>query len=155
MQATALVLSSLRHVAPRPDAVQVDEDGGFEWQRGWEVAFQSISDRVIVPPILRKLVLNRYPAQVLSWVETVAAWDFLHVVSAHFSAQVPLTSDEFRKVTAVATDSAFQVTDGSGHVYMFCVTPICKQTLKHGTVGHVWIRYPLAPMIPSSNSPII
>eukprot|EP00873_Tetraselmis_striata_P034461 jgi/Tetstr1/454725/TSEL_041611.t1 len=84
----------------RPDAVQVDSDGGFAWDSRWEAAFRAVSGRVLVPPILRRLVLSRYPQQVLSWAEDVTRWPFTHVVAAHFSARVAVDPPAVRRAFA-------------------------------------------------------
>ena len=100
-QPLGCVLALIRWFS-RPDAVQIEPDGGFAWQEGWRDAFASVAGRVIVPPILRKLVLNRIPEQVQSRVAEIAEWDIQYVMAAHFSARVPFTSVELIEVRVAA-----------------------------------------------------
>jgi hypothetical protein len=80
--------------------VQVDSDGGFAWDAEWEAAFTRVAGRVFVPPILRKLVLNRNPSQVLEWASRITEWEFTHVVAAHFSGRVEVRPDVVRRAFA-------------------------------------------------------
>merc|ERR1712157_176830 len=44
----------------------------------------SQNGKLIVPPILTKLILDREPDIVLSWVHTICnTYDFTHVISSH------------------------------------------------------------------------
>jgi len=76
--------------------VFVGVDGAFSWRDDWREAFAAVSNRVLVPPVLRKLILNRDPRRVLEWADDVAATGgFTHIVAAHFSGRAPLTPDAF------------------------------------------------------------
>jgi hypothetical protein len=57
-----------------------------------------VAGRVIVPPILRKLVLNRIPEEAKSKVNDICQWDIQFMMAAHFSARVPFSSTELIKV---------------------------------------------------------
>ncbi|HIK45383.1 MAG TPA: DUF4336 domain-containing protein [Leptolyngbyaceae cyanobacterium M65_K2018_010] len=70
----------------------------FRWQPGWQDSFQALHNqgRLAVAPILKELIFNRGPEEVLAWVNHVATWQFERIIPAHLEAPVPATPDQFR-----------------------------------------------------------
>ena len=60
-------------------------------------SFRSLQDGLLVAPILQKLILNREPEKVLSWVESVSRWPFTRIIPSHFANNVKAGPTEFRK----------------------------------------------------------
>ena len=69
---------------------------GFTWGSGWGAAFDRLAaPRLLVPPILQALVLNKRPRLVLDWVERVARWPFTRIISAHLGGPIQAGPREF------------------------------------------------------------
>jgi Domain of unknown function (DUF4336) len=70
----------------------------FEWQSEWQQGFKDLraNGRLLVAPILQRLILNRAPAQTIAWVDRVAQWDFERIVPCHFDAPIVATPEQFR-----------------------------------------------------------
>ena len=69
----------------------------FEWQPGWERSFEALQGGLFVAPGLQTIIFNRFPEQVLDWVETVAAWDFERVIPAHLDGPVKADGKVWRE----------------------------------------------------------
>mmetsp|Transcript_4793 Transcript_4793/g.19205 ORF Transcript_4793/g.19205 Transcript_4793/m.19205 type:complete len:278 (+) Transcript_4793:976-1809(+) len=71
----------------------------FAWQDGWQASFEALrgNGRLQVAPILKELIFNRKPAEVLDWVDEICEWDFNKVVPAHLDAPVAASPRDFRK----------------------------------------------------------
>ncbi len=71
----------------------------FQWQTDWKKSFQALrgEGRLIVAPILQTLILNRAPEATLKWANTVASWNFQHIIPAHFDAPILASPQEFRQ----------------------------------------------------------
>lgn len=70
------------------------EGGKAEWQEGYMDSFRMISDRLLVSPILQKLVFEKSAPVVRDWIEDVAKWPFVQVVPAHYAAPVQATPQD-------------------------------------------------------------
>ncbi len=70
----------------------------FRWKANWKTSFEVLRDsgRLLVAPILQRLILNRAPVQVLAWADQVASWNFQRIIPAHFDAPVVANGQDFR-----------------------------------------------------------
>ena len=69
----------------------------WTWEpTGEEKNFQALQNGLLVAPILRKLILNREPAVVLRWVETLAQWGFKRIIPSHFENDIAATGKDFK-----------------------------------------------------------
>jgi Domain of unknown function (DUF4336) len=69
---------------------------GFTWGDGWKAAFSRLAaPRLLVPPILQALVLNKRPKVVLAWVEQVSRWPFNRIISAHLGGPIQAGPRDF------------------------------------------------------------
>eukprot|EP00193_Tetraselmis_chui_P009996 CAMPEP_0177784900 /NCGR_PEP_ID=MMETSP0491_2-20121128/19983_1 /TAXON_ID=63592 /ORGANISM="Tetraselmis chuii, Strain PLY429" /LENGTH=352 /DNA_ID=CAMNT_0019305769 /DNA_START=204 /DNA_END=1264 /DNA_ORIENTATION=+ len=63
-----------------------------------ESSFRAVSNKIVVSPIVRKLVYNKIPTAVREWVDSIASdWNFRQVIPCHFAGPVPCSPREFRK----------------------------------------------------------
>ncbi|MBD2667277.1 hypothetical protein B6N60_04758 [Richelia sinica FACHB-800] len=71
----------------------------FRWQDNWQSTFAALhgQGRPFVAPILQILILPQAPQQVLAWAETIANWDFQHIISCHFDAPIHTNGNQFRQ----------------------------------------------------------
>ncbi len=71
----------------------------FQWATHWQQSFEALhaEGRLLVAPILQRLILNRAPQDVLKWVDRVAQWEFERIIPCHFDAPIATTPDEFRQ----------------------------------------------------------
>jgi len=69
----------------------------FRWQPGWQDSFQALHNQgqIVVAPILKTLIFNRGPAEVLTWARQVATWQFERIIPAHLEAPVAATPQPF------------------------------------------------------------
>jgi hypothetical protein len=69
----------------------------FRWQPGWQDSFRALHNQgqVAVAPILKTLIFNRGPAEVLDWAKGVATWQFERIIPAHLEAPVTATPHQF------------------------------------------------------------
>jgi hypothetical protein len=69
----------------------------FRWQPGWTDSFRALHNQgqVAVAPILKTLIFNRGPAEVLAWAKGVATWQFERIIPAHLEAPVTATPQQF------------------------------------------------------------
>ncbi|MEO1067576.1 MAG: DUF4336 domain-containing protein [Cyanobacteria bacterium J06638_6] len=69
----------------------------FRWQPDWPQSFAALhhQGQLQVAPILKTLIFNRGPAEVLAWAQTVAAWPFERIIPAHLEAPIAATPDQF------------------------------------------------------------
>lgn len=71
----------------------------FDWQPNWKASFESLSGagRLLVAPILRNLILNRQPQDVLDWVENIAQWDIQKIIPCHLEAPIMATGEDVKR----------------------------------------------------------
>ena len=83
----------------------------FEWRSSWKDSFEALhaGGRLQVAPILKELIFNRKPEDVLGWVDDVAAWDFDKVVPCHLDAPVALTQEDWREAFSFLEDKGFEL----------------------------------------------
>ncbi|NJL45509.1 MAG: DUF4336 domain-containing protein [Leptolyngbyaceae cyanobacterium SM2_3_12] len=69
----------------------------FRWQPGWVDSFAALHNqgRLSVAPILKTLIFNRDPNQVLQWANQVATWQFERIIPAHLEAPVMARPEQF------------------------------------------------------------
>jgi Domain of unknown function (DUF4336) len=69
----------------------------FNWKAGWQRSFEALrKHRLIVAPILQRLILNREPQIVIDWADQVASWDFERIIPCHLDAPIEADGTEFR-----------------------------------------------------------
>ncbi|MBD1823449.1 DUF4336 domain-containing protein [Cyanobacteria bacterium FACHB-DQ100] len=93
------LVPSVREVAKAPDRSKKAFFGWypFHWKAGWQRSFEALrKHRLIVAPILQRLILNREPQIVIDWAEKVASWDFERVIPCHLEAPIAADAKEFR-----------------------------------------------------------
>lgn len=93
------LVSSVREVVKAPDRSKKAFFGWypFHWKLGWQRSFEALrKHRLIVAPILQRLILNREPEIVIDWAEKVASWDFERIIPCHLDASIEANSQEFR-----------------------------------------------------------
>jgi hypothetical protein len=71
----------------------------FRWQENWHKCFEALrgDGRLLVAPILQKLILNRAPQETIDWANKVATWNFERIVPCHFDSPLPANPLEFRQ----------------------------------------------------------
>jgi hypothetical protein len=71
----------------------------FKWSAQWQQSFDALhaDGRLLVAPILQRLILNRAPQAVLNWVDRVAQWEFERIIPCHLDAVIATTPAEFRQ----------------------------------------------------------
>jgi hypothetical protein len=84
---------------PEHEELARDRPGTVEWTPGWEDNFAFLSDRLLVPPVVRSLLYAQDPGRVRAFVDRVCgsnAWDFERVVPAHWDAPVAADPEAVR-----------------------------------------------------------
>jgi hypothetical protein len=74
----------------------------FDWQENWHKSFEQLcgGGRLLVAPILQRLILNRDPQRTIAWADRVAQWPFEQIISCHLEAPIVATPAEFRAAFA-------------------------------------------------------
>lgn len=74
----------------------------WRWQKNWEESFRRLRNggRPFVAPIIRELILQQQPERARAYVERLATWPFVRVVSAHFDAPQKAGPRELRDAFA-------------------------------------------------------
>ncbi|MBW4527399.1 MAG: DUF4336 domain-containing protein [Phormidium tanganyikae FI6-MK23] len=93
------LVPSVREVVKAPDRSKKAFFGWypFRWKLDWQRSFEALrKHRLIVAPILQRLILNREPEIVIDWAEKVASWNFERVIPCHLDAPIEADSTEFR-----------------------------------------------------------
>ena len=109
---TALLVSYFfpEHEDPDPNNKFV-----VTWTPGWHDNFQMLSDRLIVPPVVRTLLYAQNPERVKEWVDRVSnRWEFEQIIPAHFEAPIKASPEEFKRTFAFLendTQDAFPAAD--------------------------------------------
>lgn len=85
-----------------PGRQRLVKGGKAEWQEGYMDSFHQIADRLLVSPILQKMVFEKSRPVVRDWVEDVTKWPFVRVVPAHYAAPVDATPEDFRRAYGFA-----------------------------------------------------
>jgi len=79
------------------------------WTDGWETNFESISNRLLVPPVVRTLLYAQEPKAVRNWVDRVSArWgeSIKSIVPAHWDAPIDANVDDFRNAFRFLEDDS-------------------------------------------------
>ncbi len=93
------LVPSVREVVKAPDRSKKAFFGWypFRWNLGWQRSFAALrKHRLIVAPILQRLILNREPEIVIDWAEKVASWNFERIIPCHLDAPIVTGAKEFR-----------------------------------------------------------
>lgn len=97
----ASLSQSIRDAAQAPDRSKRAYFGlyPFQWQDGWQDSFEALrgDGRLLVAPILRTLILNRAPKQVIDWAEQVAQWHFQRIIPCHLQSPIVADAEDFRQ----------------------------------------------------------
>jgi hypothetical protein len=83
-------------------------DGGlypWSWVRNELSSFKALQGGLLVAPILQKLILNREPDKVLSWVDIIKKWKFKRIIPSHFANNIKATGADFRRAFDFLEDS--------------------------------------------------
>ncbi len=74
----------------------------FRWKENWHKSFEALQGggRLLVAPILQKLILNRAPKETIDWADKVASWNFERIVPCHFDSPIEADSRQFRQAFA-------------------------------------------------------
>lgn len=95
----ANLVPSVREALKAPDRSKKAFFGWypFQWKAGWQRSFEALrKHRLIVAPILQRLILNREPQVVIDWADQVASWDFERIIPCHLDAPIAADAQEFR-----------------------------------------------------------
>ena len=95
----ANLIPSISQVEKAPDRSKKAFFGWypFRWKTGWQRSFEALrKHKLIVAPILQRLILNREPQIVIDWAEKVASWDFERIISCHLDSPIAADAKEFR-----------------------------------------------------------
>ena len=70
-----------------------------QWHANWKESFDALrgGGRLLVAPILQKLVLNRGSKIVIDWADQVSTWEFKRIIPCHLDAPVKTTPQQFRQ----------------------------------------------------------
>ena len=69
---------------------------GFTWSPEWRDSFARLTrPKLIVPPILQTIVLNKRPATARTWINRVARWPFQRIIPAHLEAPISAGPADF------------------------------------------------------------
>jgi len=93
------LVPSVREAVKAPDRSKKAFFGWypFHWKLGWQRSFAALrKHRLIVAPILQRLILNREPQIVIDWAQKVASWDFERIIPCHLDAPIAADAIEFR-----------------------------------------------------------
>lgn len=83
---------------PEHEELDPNKLGVVTWTDGWETNFERLSDRLIVPPVVRTLLYRQNPAKVKQWVERVTSrWEFDKIIPAHWEAPIPSSPNELKR----------------------------------------------------------
>jgi len=77
----------------------------WTWRKDADLkSFKAISQngKLLCPPILTKLILDREPVETLKWVDRVCSkFDFKRIISSHLNNYVPANPSDFREAFRV------------------------------------------------------
>ena len=59
------------------------------------VSFKNFQNKLLVAPILQKLLLNREPSKVIDWVKKVSCWKFTRIIPCHLANDVKASPKDF------------------------------------------------------------
>jgi len=120
-----------------PEHEELDPDQGpgvVTWTEGWHANFLALSNRLLVPPVVRELIYAKNPASVQTWVDRVAnRWDFASILPAHFEAPIPATPTVFRRAFRFLQDptiDAFPAKDLERGIQPIANLAVGKKTTK-------------------------
>ncbi|AFZ44014.1 hypothetical protein PCC7418_1846 [Halothece sp. PCC 7418] len=71
----------------------------FRWRPHWKESFEKLqgNGRLLVAPILQKLILNRAPQETITWANLLVSWHFERLIPCHFQAPLEVSPREFRQ----------------------------------------------------------
>ena len=78
--------------------------GAVVWSDGYLDDFERLCERLLVPPVVRRLLFALDPPQVAAFADRVAQWDFRCIVPAHFSAPVAAGPADWRRAFSYLTE---------------------------------------------------
>jgi Domain of unknown function (DUF4336) len=80
----------------------------FQWRSGWQGAFDILRQdgRLLVAPILQRVILNRNPQATIEWIDRICEWDFERIIPCHLDAPIAATPGDFRKAFEFLEDPA-------------------------------------------------
>jgi len=100
---TALLVS---YFFPEHEEFDPVTPGVVTWTEGWHDNFLALSNRLLVPPVVRELLYAKNPTSVRRWVDRVSGrWDFQKIVPAHFEAPIVANSADFRRAFEFLEDN--------------------------------------------------
>jgi hypothetical protein len=70
----------------------------FRWRADWGRSFEALrgDGRLLVAPILQRLILNRAPQETLAWADRVSQWYFQRIIPCHFASPIMASPADFR-----------------------------------------------------------
>ncbi|CAL5218999.1 g754 [Coccomyxa viridis] len=72
-------------------------------------SFSAISQKLLVSPVLKKLVFLNSPEESRRWIEDITSnWEFKRIIPAHFAAPVPATPRDLRAAFSFVYGSSAQ-----------------------------------------------
>jgi len=90
----ALLISYFFPEHEEPDPTKF---GVVTWTDGWEDNFDRLSNKLLVPPVVRSLLYNQNPRKVKEWVDIVCnRWEFHTIIPAHWDAPISTNTSEFK-----------------------------------------------------------
>jgi hypothetical protein len=71
----------------------------FQWRADWQQSFERLHNqgRLLVAPVLQRLIFNRGAKTVLSWVDAIATWNFRQIIPCHLASPVVADAQAFRQ----------------------------------------------------------
>ncbi|MDR9402288.1 MAG: DUF4336 domain-containing protein [Halothece sp. Uz-M2-17] len=78
----------------------------FRWRPHWKESFEKLqgNGRLLVAPILQKLILNRAPQKTIKWANLLVSWHFERLIPCHFQAPLEVSPREFRQAFSFLED---------------------------------------------------
>ena len=101
---TALLVS---YFFPEHEEPDPNKFGVVTWTSGWESNFQQLSDRLLVPPVVRTLIYAQNPKRVKDWVDKVSSrWQFEQIIPAHFEAPIKANPEDLKRTFRFLEDDS-------------------------------------------------
>lgn len=86
--------------------------GVVTWTDGWHDNFLALSDRLLVPPVVRTLIYAQDSKPIEDWVDRILQreqnnkWDFTQIVPAHFDGNIKGGPQEFKRAFEFLEDES-------------------------------------------------
>jgi hypothetical protein len=68
----------------------------WRWTRDDRPSFKALQGGLLVAPILRELIFNRFPEETLEWADKVSKWPFQRIIPCHLANDIKAGPQEFR-----------------------------------------------------------